>query len=230
MKKKNMAVLASSLIILNPVSGSIAHAGMISWMIHAVPRYIDEFGDVLKRRFVHGMERNVEKIRRYKWPDTHAKGRFGDYVTTRRMTGMGYRKLKSKTSSIHGIDGVFAKYGKNGEIEEIVIIENKVDLARLNPGPPRQMSDKWLEKKVQEMISSRDPAARKTGDMLDHYMKHKPDRVKRELWHHDTGSGTTTRYRIDSNGYQAGMIHQWDDRLVHNTLDRICDKETLSCS
>jgi len=177
----------------------------------------------------HYLIKKIKKLPKPKWKNTHLKGTFGDYLTAKRMTAMGYKKLKSKVSSIHGIDGVYIKKGFGNKIEEIVIIENKVDKALLNPGPPRQMSSEWIQSNIQKMLTSSDPQVKETGRLLDYFLKNHPNKLKRELWKHDTLSGKTIRYQVNEAGFIEKKIYEWDDKMISNTLNQWCNHGILEC-
>jgi hypothetical protein len=163
------------------------------------------------------------------WKNTHEQGRFGDYLTALRMGGMGYTKLKSKTSAIHGIDGVYIKTAKNNEIDEIIIIENKVDGSQLTSGLNRQMSKEWINDKIGKMLLSDDIDVRNTGLLLQQQITQQSGKVKKELWQHDIASGTTKKYSIDDAGYKDTLVYQWDDKMIDNTLQKWCELGHIEC-
>lgn len=161
---------------------------------------------------------------------THLMGRFGDYITTKRLTAMGYTKLKSKVDDIHGIDGVFVKRNSKGEIDEIIIVENKVNNSKLSKGPPKQMSDDWVNKKLEEMAKSSDNKTRQTAQIIKNKMASSPGKVKRELWHHDLKTGQSSRSTVDSNGDIDEHIHTWKDSLIKNKLNDWCSNDIIQCN
>ena len=114
------------------------------------------------------------------FPDTHSKGRLGDSLTARRLTGKKYRKLTSKVNKIHGIDGVYVRYDGNGNPQEILVVENKVDSAILAPG---QMTDEWISTNLRKMLDHPDESVRQTAKLI----QSNPNIVRKELWHHDFG-------------------------------------------
>ena len=213
-------VILFSLIVILSVS-NIAYGGIFRAFIDDVIKFFEKNTDNFGENY---LKRKLTKIRP-KWRNTHIKGRFGDYLTAKRMTAMGYTKLKSKISTIHGLDGVYIKKRGNDVIEEIIVIENKVDTAQLNPGPPRQMSVEWIEKNIKSMLNSSDIEVRKTGEIL---MQNK-EKIKAELWKHDTITGKTVRYAIDKNGFIDQKIYEWNDRMIENTLHQWCSHELIEC-
>lgn len=157
----------------------------------------------------------------------HHKGELGDRLTALRLTGQGFQKLKSKYDDLHGIDGVYVKRTAQGEVAEIRLVENKVDSARLNPGPPAQMSDAWIRQVCQKMLDSSDAQTAETARLvLDHLDSSK---LRRELWHHDLSTGNTTVRSVDSIGQPLAINQRWDDRLVANELNRQCEGARLVC-
>lgn len=124
------------------------------------------------------------------FPNSQNKGTFGDWLTAKRLTAQGYEKLESKPNNIHGIDGVYVRYEKGDpqKIQDILIVEDKVDKGRLNPG---QMTDQWIEEAVNNMLAN--DKTRFTGELI----RANPDLVRKELWRHDLDKGSTTISRLD---------------------------------
>ncbi len=202
-------------------SSSTAYGGIFNTFIDSINKFIEKKAENFAE---NNFKRKLKKISPV-WRNTHNKGKFGDYLTAKRMTAMGYTKLKSKTSNIHGLDGVYIKKRGNRLIEEIIVIENKVDSAKLNPGPPRQMSIEWIEKNVKKMLQSKDNKVRKTGEILMRYK----DKIKPELWSHNTKTGITIRYSIDKDGHKNRKIYEWNDKMIENTLRQWCSHELIRC-
>lgn len=157
----------------------------------------------------------------------HQKGELGDRLTALRLTGQGFQKLKSKYDDLHGIDGVYVKRTAQGEVTEIRLVESKVDSARLNPGPPAQMSDAWIRQSCQKMIDSGDPATVHTAHLILSHLD--SPKLRRELWHHDLSTGNTTVRSVNSIGQPLAINQRWDDRLVANELNRQCEGARLVC-
>lgn len=155
------------------------------------------------------------------------KGTLGDRLTALRLTGQGYEKLPSKYNSLHGIDGVFVRRSPTGEIAEIRLVENKVDSAVLNPGPPAQMSDDWIRHACHKMLNSGDARTADTAHLLLDYLD--SPKLRRELWHHDLATGKTRVRSVDRTGRPQAIDQAWDDRLVANELSRQCDTARLVC-
>ncbi|MBK1620164.1 hypothetical protein CKO42_17290 [Lamprobacter modestohalophilus] len=158
---------------------------------------------------------------------SHQKGTLGDRLTALRLTGQGYEKLPSKYNSLHGIDGVFVRRTPKGDIAEIRLVENKVDSAMLNPGPPAQMSDAWIRQSCQKMLNTGDAGAADTARLVLAHLD--SPRLRRELWHHDLSTGKTTVRSVDHSGQPQNINQRWGDRLVANELNRQCEAARLVC-
>ena len=144
-----------------------------------------------------------------------------------RLSGQGFQKLKSKYDDLHGIDGVYVKRTAQGEVAEIRLVENKVDSARLNPGPPAQMSDAWIRQACQKMLDSGDPETVRTAHLILTHLD--SPKLRRELWHHNLTMGQTTVRPVDASGRPLAADQAWNDRLVVNELNRQCDRVRLVC-
>jgi hypothetical protein len=159
---------------------------------------------------------------------SHMKGRLGDRLTALRLLARGYKKLPSKYDGLHGFDGVYIKKNAAGEIVEIRLVESKVDKARLNQGPPVQMSEEWIRKVCAKMQKEGDTEVAETARLiLDHLDSPK---LKRELWHHDLAKGKTAVRTVDDNGKPREAIEGWADKLVANEIERQCAVALLVCN
>lgn len=156
-----------------------------------------------------------------------AKGRFGDLLTARRITAQGYVKLPSKYNSIHGIDGIYAKRDASGAILGLVIVENKVDKGWLFPG---QMSDAWIAEALSKMASSADGGARATAQEVHSLIEGGSSIVRKELWHHDLTTGSTTVKALDADGRPGAVLQSWQDAYIKNRLVEICRTDSSTCS
>lgn len=162
------------------------------------------------------------------FPHPHAKGRLGDRLTALRLAARGYKKLPSKYDGLHGIDGIYVKRNAAGEIDEIRLVESKVDTSRLNPGPPAQMSDEWIRQVCAKMQAQGTPEAAESARLILAHMD--SPKLKRELWHHDLASGKTTVRQVDAGGKPEGVTESWSDKLVANEIERQCSVALLVCN
>lgn len=158
--------------------------------------------------------------------NTLEKGLFGDAMTAKRITSMGYSKLPSKYNSINGIDGVFVKRDKFGGIEQLLIVESKVDGGRLFLN---QMSDEWVLDRVSRMAQSSVPQVRRTGDLVMSIFSESPQLIRKELWTHQLSTGTTTVRGVDKVGEVGGLLMQWSDNFIHNQLIVWCQHRPIQC-
>jgi len=209
------------------LTGKLVRIGAVEIVQHGmfyVPKWnkaddIANAGETSARRLAktegHYPRHDVVADSGYKvgFADTHAKGTLGDWMTVVRLTARGYKKLTSKINKIHGIDGVYAKYDKNGNITEILIIENKVDNAKLTSG---QMSDKWVSDLVEKMSQHSDLKLRKTAELI----KDNAPKVRKELWHHDLASGKTTIYSLD---FEGRKIRERTENYIGKLVRKRCE-------
>ena len=156
------------------------------------------------------------------FPNPHSKGRLGDALTARRLTGAKYRKLTSKLDEIHGIDGVYVRYDGIGIPQEILIVENKVDSANLAPG---QMTDEWISTSLRKMLDHPDESVRQTAELI----QSNPNVVRKELWHHDLKSGITTIYSLDDIANRTPLRKE---QFIGKQVRTRCESRnpTISCT
>ena len=186
---------------------------------------VDEISQVLPvvRMWPSTVDTVVGKVR---FANSIQKGRLGDHLTARRLTAMRYTKLPSKYNGVNGIDGLFVKRGTDGQITDLLIIENKVDGGRLAPG---QMSDAWVLDRVQRMSGAANPATRTSAAEVHDVLIRRPDAVHKELWQHSLRDGTTTVRPLDANGTPGAVTRSWQDSLIKNRLADLCNRNDLAC-
>ena len=225
---KHLIIILSILLI--PVNAS-AFWNPLKW-------FDDAAEGVVKKGSINASKRSVLKagkrvrdsvVGKVFFKSTHLMGRFGDYIAAKRLTAMGYTKLRSKVDDIHGIDGVFVKRNSKGGVDEIIIVENKVNNATLSKGPPKQMSDEWINKKLGEMAKSNNNQTRQTAEIIKNKLATNPDKVKGELWHHNLKTGHTSRSSVDSDGDLGDQIYVWKDVLIKNKLTEWCARDIIIC-
>jgi hypothetical protein len=185
----------------------------------------DEIGQMLPviRMWPSTMDTVVGKVQ---FVNSIQKGKLGDYLTARRLTAMGYTKLPSKYNGVNGIDGLFVKRGTDGQITDLLIIENKVDGGRLAPG---QMSDAWVLDRVHRMSGAADPEIRASAEKVQDILNQRPNSVHKELWQHSLRDGTTTVRSLDANGNPAAVTRSWQDSFIKNRLTDLCNRNDLVC-
>jgi RHS repeat-associated protein len=96
------------------------------------------------------------------------KGALGEEAADLVMSRAGYNKLPSKVGSNNGFDGVYIKYGRNGEIQDIIINESKFGTSKLSTTVDgfKQMSPDWIDMNIRKMLRSSDADVRATGKLL----------------------------------------------------------------
>lgn len=104
------------------------------------------------------------------------KGQLAEEMADLVFERAGYEKLASKVGSNNGFDGVYVKYDKSGEVNEIVVNDliineskfsssGKVKLGKTVTGF-EQMDPDWIMMNIDKMLNSSDSAVRKTGQLL----------------------------------------------------------------
>ncbi|GAB4429914.1 MAG: hypothetical protein Kow0031_10580 [Anaerolineae bacterium] len=162
-----------------------------------------------------------------KFANTHDIGRLGDRLTAIKLTALGYKKLPSKYTQIHGIDGIYILRDSDEEIKELILVENKVDAGKLAPGT---MSDEWVIERVNKMMASDYQEVAETGQLISEFIEKNPLVIKRQLWHHHLESGTITVKEIGANGViVAGSDTVWEDNFTKNQIQHWCELGSLTC-
>jgi hypothetical protein len=83
----------------------------------------------------------------------------------------GYQELDARLLSNNGFDGVFVKYGADGNPVDIIINESKftstgrASLSNTNMG--QQMSPRWIDANIEKMMGSSNPSVMENGYFLD---------------------------------------------------------------
>ena len=102
---------------------------------------------------------------------TGAKGVLGETRGALPLQRAGYTQMEAKLASNNGFDGVWVKYGAEGNPLDIIISESKftstgsASLSKTNMGP--QMSDSWIDGNIGKMMNSSNPVVMDTGYFLD---------------------------------------------------------------
>jgi len=145
----------------------------------------------------HRFIRSITKIGDIDFINTRTMGSFGDWMTNKKYTAMGYTKFPSKMGP-HGFDNVFVLIDSNNNIKEVLIVENKVNSSQLNT-VTNQMSDDWVLKKIQEMKNYNNKKIRDSGGFLQDVYSNTPEILKKVLIRYDLKEGTATSHILDSN-------------------------------
>ncbi len=113
------------------------------------------------------------------------KGNVGGLVANNLMFFSRYKQLPSKVGSNNGIDGVFVKYGNNGDVLDIILNESKyAKNGKLSlttrkfansEGKITQMSQEWFDINLGKMLDHKDGATRATARLIENNM----DKVRR---------------------------------------------------
>jgi hypothetical protein len=150
------------------------------------------------------------------FPTTHAVGKVGDNLTALYFTGLGYTKKKSKTSKVHGIDGVYVRYSPaSRSCWEIIVVENKINTSGYKP---HQLSLDGIESQCDRMLRSEDTEVHETAELILEMMSGaNRDRLARVLVRHDLRTGRSTRTAVDRDGHVLDKQGQWKNER-HMTM------------
>lgn len=212
---------------------------IISFFLFSLPAHSINYKNVFKfflnktskksNKFIRSKEEIIKtNIGGVTFRNTLTKGRFGERLTAKRLTGMGYKKLYSKYDKIRGIDGVYIKNIDN-KISELVITETKVGKASLNPGPPKQMSDEWILERSARLESSSNKEASYTGRLILNAFKNNNITIKKQLWRHNIENNTTVVNSLNSNAEIISKTYSWRDKMITNELSSWCKRGRIQC-
>ena len=103
---------------------------------------------------------------------TAQKGTLGEDRASLVYQRAGYQELDARLTSNNGFDGVFVKYGAEGNPIDIIINESKFSSsgkASLTKTKTmgRQLDTEWIDANIQKMKKSADPAVMESGFFLD---------------------------------------------------------------
>ncbi len=179
----------------------------IEWVTRKVPKEVDA-------RTVSGPKRFVSRT---------ALGGVGEAVTVRHYEDMGLKYFKSQVGS-KGIDAVFAKFNKNGDLLEVYVVETKVNGSRLSLG---QMADEWIRNGCKQAKKNND--ARQAAELVEKALDPASGVVlHRHLMHVVTETGAVTRYSVATTGELA--TKQWAGNASEVVAEVIAKmEEKASC-
>lgn len=175
----------------------------IEWIARKLPREVDAITVCGRKRFV----------------SRTALGGVGEAVTKKHYEAMGLTYFKSQVGS-KGIDAVFAKFGKAGNLLEVYVVETKTNGSRLRLG---QMADEWIRNGCRQARKNADAShaaelVEKALDPANGVILH------RELMHVATDTGNATRYSVAATGEIA--TKQWSGNASEAVAEVISRMET----
>jgi hypothetical protein len=163
-------------------------------------------------------------IGRIVFPSSHAVGRVGDSLSAIYYTKLGYTKKKSKTSKVHGIDGVYVRYNpRNKTQREVVVIENKINTSGYKR---HQLSLEGITSRCHKMLKSEDAAVQETAELILAAMSNaNNDRLIRLIVRHDLRIGKSTRFCVDEAGNSSDKHGEWQNehqmtRVLRNAIKK----------
>jgi hypothetical protein len=158
----------------------------VEWATRTLPKEVDALT-------VSGTKRFVTRT---------ALGGVGEAVTVGHYEEMGLKYFKSQVGS-KGMDAVFAKFNKNGDLLEVYVVETKVNSSKLSYG---QMADDWIRQGCKQARKNND--ARQAAELVEKALDPANGVVlHRHLMHVDVGTGAATRYSVATTGEVA--TKQW---------------------
>lgn len=139
------------------------------------------------------------------------KGLYGEQITSKIMAARGYIEVPSKYKGNNGIDHVFVK-GYNAEnLASIIVVETKTDSSVYNGN---QLSDRRLLEIIEKMNQSYDQNVRETAGML----RRNSEKIKKELFRHDTLNGKTTVSEIGVDGEVVAVKSEFSTVAIQERI------------
>ena len=123
-------------------------------------------------------------------------GKLGEHITNRLLTSQGYKKISSKIFGNQGIDHIFVKYNKKGEISKVQIVETKVNTSQLRPD---QMTDIGILNRIEKLLSK--PEISNEEKQVYEFIKNniETNKVVKQLFNHNTSTNITTISKLGKN-------------------------------
>jgi hypothetical protein len=154
----------------------------------------------------------------YTFVSRTALGGVGEGVSVRHYEAMGLKYYKSQVGA-NGMDAVFAKYGNNGDLLEVYVVESKVNTSRLCGD---QMSDEWIRQCCQKALKKSD--TRQAARLVERAMEPGSEVVlHRHLIHTDVDTGVGTLYSVAKSGEVATT--RWSGDVSGYIKEVIADME-----
>lgn len=153
------------------------------------------------------------------FPTTHAAGKYGDWLTAIYYTRRGYKKLRSKRTAVHGIDGVYVRRRPNApDAYNVHIVENKINRSRLQRN---QLSDSGILQRCHDLMKSGDEELAFTAEVVIKALQGDTnDKPFRILITHNLEVGISVRHLVDTNGEQVRKLGQWKNQeTIRKTLN-----------
>jgi RHS repeat-associated protein len=124
------------------------------------------------------------------------RGAAGEAFVDKMFQQDGWTSLPTKyNKSNHGFDGVYVKYAKNGDIEEVLIVEVKTGSGVSNTTKAgKQMSNDWTKEKIKQMMNSGGDAATTAQFIVTNYASVQRAKVRIGT------DGTIKTNHVDSKG------------------------------
>ncbi|MEI6415898.1 MAG: hypothetical protein WCP34_16805, partial [Pseudomonadota bacterium] len=95
---------------------------------------------------------------------------------------------------------------------------------------PPQMSANWIANRVEKMAQSAESEVRETARLIQETQARHPERISRELWHHDLERGITRLNAVDESGSVGRELARFEDRMIANHIETACHNLTLVCA
>jgi hypothetical protein len=158
------------------------------------------------------------------FPNSHAVGRVGDNLSAIYFTRQGYTKKKSKTSMVHGIDGVYVRSSSQYSSQrQVLVVENKINTSGYKR---HQLSLEGIQQRCQRMLKAEDAELQETAELILGAMSESSsDRLVRMVVRHDLRIGKSTRFLVDELGNTSDKHGEWqNERDMSKVLKNAVNK------
>ena len=158
----------------------------------------------------------------FAFSSTTDKGNFGEEITDYLMRARGFKPQHSKYAGNRGIDHIFFKFDKSGEIIDILLVETKVNSS---PYKPEQMSDEYIKKQIARMRMSSDVRVRKTAEQIETNIS----KIRKEYWRHYTEPDKKSKnFKLDEKGKIQSIKAEFNPQRIKRTLLKKEQQKALS--
>lgn len=113
--------------------------------------------------------------------------------------------------------------GNPQKVQKILIVENRVDGAKLEP-KTGQMTKEWIDEAVERMLENH--GTRRTGELI----RANSGLVSKELWHHYLDKGSTVIHRLDDEANKVPGTER-TEHYIDNLVQKRCESKqpTIVC-
>lgn len=169
--------------------------------------------------------------------NTSKMGDFGENVTDIVMKKDGYTKIGILEK--FGIDGIFVKYSKSGDIKEVVIAETKTKNSNTswpsfppqdNPG---QMSTEWIVENIRKQMNHPNIDSHEHEILKKIYSElivpQGSFTISRQLFRHDIQKNESVRYILDGQSPVQNSKLILPPQYLEKQIKKSCKNDVVEC-